>query len=155
MNIIGYDHGDFKDGVLFSLSENLALRGDLSAAASTGGMSSPSPTARLGLVRAETVNLFVSSSWAWPLGGDDDDEGGDDAGRRPSGISGLGIDCIIIPSEFSPLTTCSSSLAGKEVWAVILVYGLYLYAEEFPHVQSLWLMFVQDVITENYIKHMF
>lgn len=68
LNIIGYDHGDFKDGVLFSLSENLALRDDLSAAASAGGMSSPRPTARLGLVRAETVNLFVSSFWAWPLG---------------------------------------------------------------------------------------
>lgn len=38
---------------------------------------------------------------------------------------------ITIPSEFSPLfQACSSSLAGKEVWAVILVYGLYLYAEE-------------------------
>ena len=49
----------------------------------------------------------------------------------PHGIPGLGTDCIIAPSAFSPLTACSGSLARKEVLAVILFYGLYLYAEEF------------------------
>lgn len=71
-------------------------------------------------------NLLLSSLLAWALESDDEDEG-----KMPGGIPGLGTDCIIVPSAFSPLTACSSSLASKEVLAVILVYGLYLYAQEF------------------------
>lgn len=69
-------------------------------------------------------NLFLSSLLAWPLEGDE--KRGE--GKMPCGIPGLGI---IIPSKLSPLTPCSGSLASKDVLAVILVYGLYLYAEEF------------------------
>lgn len=70
-------------------------------------------------------NLFLSHLLAWPLEGDEEDDGG----KTPRGILGLGI--VIIPSQLLPLTACSGSLASKEVLAVILVYGLYLYAEEF------------------------
>lgn len=89
--------------------------------------------AKTGIRASETLNLFLSSLWAWPLGGGDDNDngGGDEEGKRPRRIPGLDIDYVTIPSESSPLTACSSSLAGKEIWFVILVYGLYLYAEEF------------------------
>lgn len=141
---------DFKDRVFFSPLENLAIRW-YSCCSKCGRpeLTQAYSKAKTGVRASEILNLFLSSLWVWPLGG------GDEEGKRPRGIPGLGIDYVTIPSQCSPLTACSSSLAGKEVWSVILVYGLYLYAEEFTCVWSLWLMFVQDIITENYVMNVF
>lgn len=100
------------------------LRGDLPGAASAGRLSSPRHTGKVSEFR-RLWTLFLSSLLAWPLEADEDD----DEGKVPRRIPGL--DIITLPSEFLPRTACSGSLSSKEVLAVILVYGLYLSAEEF------------------------